>query len=308
MKRQRHELQKEVSTQTRELFKSNLNLQQIQYENQVILKNVEEGLFLLNKDIVMQSQHSSALLEILETESPSGMKLIDLLNKHLPEKDMSLVRDYLDFVFDDHLDEELIKDLNPLNRIEFSFPDGLKTKSKILTFKFKRIKKDKKVAMLIVTVIDNTKEFQLSQQLELNEEKAKAQVELLMGVLHLDAGLLNEFMSFTYEEISKIEYLLQTGHKEHEYKSVLIDLEKSISFLKQNAINIDLKFFLSDLNGIESKIEDIHKKEKITGMDFLPIVLQFKEVKKHLDELKNMVDRITKFSNRANENIVLDEH
>lgn len=308
MKRQRHELQKEVSAQTRELFKNNLNLQQIQYENQSILRNVEEGLFILNEQMVIQSQYSAAFLEILETASPDGMKLIDLLNKHLPEKDMSLVRDYLGFVFDHHLDEELIKDLNPLTSLEFTFADGISSKSKYLTFKFKRIKKEKKVSMLIVTVIDNTKEYQLSQQLELNEEKAKAQVELLMGVLHLDAGLLNEFMNFTYKEIAKIENLLQTSHKENEYKEVLNNLDESIGILKQNAINIDLKFFLSDLITIETKIDEIHEKNKITGMDFLPLVLKFKDVKKHLDELKSLVERITKFSNLENENIVLEEH
>jgi ligand-binding sensor domain-containing protein len=309
MKRQRHELQKEVSVQTRELYKSNLNLQDIMAQNASILENVEEGFFILDKDLIIQSQFSRALLDILEIESPAGLKLLKVLDNYLPDKDLSLIRDYLGFIFDHQLDEELIKDLNPLKRLEFNFNTGGKQFSKFLTFRFKRIRLQNQIKSLIVTVIDDTKEFKLSLQLEQNEEKSKAQVEMLMGILHLDAEMLNEFMSSTYVEISKIEALLQSGHKQDEYKKVLKKLIASITLLKENAVNLDLKFFLHDVMEIEAKTGAIREKEHLTGMDFLPLVLQLKEMKNHLDELNNLVDRISKFSaKKNNQPLVLDEH
>ncbi len=304
MKRQRHELQKEVAIQTKELYRTNMDLKNKQRENDSILSNVEEGFFILNPDLEIRSQYSKALLNILEIESPEGKNILGLIEKFLPDKHLTLITDYLGLIFDADLDEDLIKDLNPIHRTEFNFANESETKIKFLTFKFKRIIEHGHVHMLIVTVIDETKEYILAQKLEENEAKTKKQIEWIMGILHLDSKALNEFMSTSYDEINTIEILMQTSHKENEYSKVLEEIICSLLILRESANLLDLKFFAESVHEIEEKAIEIQSRELINGLDFLPLVLHLKEIKKNLDELKNLVERLSSFnSQNANKNI-----
>ena len=219
-----------------------------------------------------------------------------------------LVKDYIELIFDAELDEDLIKDLNPIHRTEFNFVEQYSTRVKYLTFKFRRIIEHNHVHMLIVTVIDETKEYLLAQKLEENEAKAKKQIEWIMGILHLDSKVLNEFMSTSYDEISTIEILLQTSHKENEYPKVLEEIICSLLILRENSNLLDLKFFAQSVHEIEEKAVEIQSRELINGLDFLPLVLHLKEIKKNLDELKNLVDRLSKFnSQNSGKNLKMGE-
>ena len=91
---------------------------------------------------------------------------------------------------------------------------------------------------------------------------------------------------------------MQTSHKENEYPKVLEEIICSLLILRENANLLDLKFFAQSVHDIEEKAIEIQSRELINGLDFLPLVLHLKEIKKNLDELKNLVERLTNFNSQ----------
>jgi len=298
MKRQRETLKNEVRARTKELVSKNLDLKYAQKEKDSILQNVEEGFFLMNDELIIQSQYSSALLQILQTRSPSGKNFLKFISSYLSEKQVDLTREYIDLVFDPELDEDLILELNPLQKLEFHFQNEKNEPpfSKFLTFRFKRILNDKKISGLIITVIDETEEHTLSQKLIETEAKSKKQIEWLMGILHLDSKLLHEFMQTTTDELSLIDSLLQKETPKEKYQDTLEKIARSLHLLKGNANLLDLNFFGQQVHDLENNVLEISSKGKqISGSDFLPLIMALSSLKNNLNELKDLIDRLAKF-------------
>jgi chemotaxis protein histidine kinase CheA len=222
-----------------------------------------------------------------------------LLSLYLPEKTRTTAREYIDLLFDESLDEELIADLNPMDQLEFSFTDhNANTFSKFLTFKVKRIYNDEdKIEGLIITVIDETEEYLLSKQLEETESRSKKQIEWLMGILHVDSNLLYEFMNTTFSELDYIEKLLKADNGDpSEYHTILDNIARSLHLIKGNANLLDLKFFAQQVHNIEEKAVEIQNTKQLDGSDFLPLVMQLNGLRNTLNELNSLIERISQFN------------
>lgn len=296
---QRKELQVKVNERTKELYRRNLELVKIQKEKDRILQNVEEGFFLIDKEYKIQSQHSAALLKILNIDSVAGKSFFDMLAEYLPEKTCTMAREYIDLLFDDSLDEELIADLNPMDQLEFHFRvQNATSVLKFLTFKVKRIHNDDdQIEGLIITVIDETEEHLLSIQLRETESRSKKQIEWLMGILHVDSNLLYEFMNSTFSELDYIEkWLKSDAINQNEYFTILDNIARSLHLIKGNANLLDLKFFAQQVHNIEDKTIEIKNTEQLGGSDFLPLVMQLNGLRNTLNELNSLIGRLSQFN------------
>ncbi|MCB0283723.1 MAG: hypothetical protein KDF60_14145 [Calditrichaeota bacterium] len=292
---QRKELQVKVSERTKELYRRNLELLKTQKEKDRILLNVEEGFFLINKDYTIQSQHSAALLEILKIDKVAGKSLFTIIAEYLPEKTCNMAQEYIDLLFDNSLDEELIADLNPMDQLEFNFKNretGIF--SKFLTFKAKRILNDEQqIEGLIITVIDETEEHLLSVQLRETESRSKKQIEWVMGILHIESSLLYEFMNSTASEMENMHIWLKSDPESYnEYVMILENIARSLHLIKGNANLLDLKFFAQHVHDVEEKVIEIKNKNDLSGSDFLPVVMQLNDLKNTLNELSQLMDRL----------------
>ncbi|NOG46718.1 MAG: hypothetical protein HND50_15865 [Calditrichaeota bacterium] len=307
IKTQRELLKKEVKERTKELIGKNRDLQLAQKEKDSILQNVQEGFFLLNDELIIQSQYSSALLKILHTDSPSGKNFLKFISYYLSEKQVNLTREYLDLIFDPGLEEELITELNPIQKLEFHFQTKDHKSSKFLTFRFKRILHNSLIKGLIVTVFDETEEHKLSQKLADTEAKSKKQIEWLMGILHLDPKLLNEFIKSTNDELDSIEKLFQNETKDEDYQNILEKMARSLHLLKGNANLLDLNFFGQQVHDLESNVLQVSSKGKsIKGPDFLPLIMELSALKNNLNELNSLIDRLANFSTQSPEKHMME--
>lgn len=304
IQRQREILKTEVRASIKELIGKNLDLKYAQNEKDRILQNVEEGLFLMNDKRIIQSQYSSALLKILQTESPSGKNFLKCIAAYLPEKHVNLTKEYLELIFDPEIDEDLILGLNPLQKLEFHFQkiENGQPFSKYLTFRFKRILNGRKISGLIITVLDETKEHILAQKLIDTKAKSKKQIEWLMGILHLDPKLLYEFLTTTNAELALVDSLLQNETPKDNYLNILEQIARSLHLLKGNANLLELNFFAQQVHELENRVFDISSKaNSISGTDFLPLVMGLSDLKNNLNELEKLIGRLVKFNTQNHE-------
>jgi tetratricopeptide (TPR) repeat protein len=294
--RLKNEANRQLTQTTGQLKMVNTELNEAKKETDNILQNVEEGFFLLNSAFEIGSQYSRSLIIILEDKDLAYKNFIKMLKQNIPAKIISSTEEYLELMFNDDIDEETLKDLNPLNKIELNFKniDGRWVASKHLSFKFKRITDYKnKTTGIIVTVTDITDKIHLAKQLKESEAHTKQQIEWMVNILHVEPELLREFMEGGRKELNYIEDLLKQDKTENDYITSLENIYRSMHLIKGNASLLDLKFFVKKTHKFEDEIAKIKEKTKIESSDFVPLVLQLNEMQKTLDELNDLIERIS---------------
>ena len=269
-------------------------LEQKGSENSQIFSLLDEGIFLLDEQFSIYSILNPAVKNIFEDENLEGTDFLELLNNHVPAKLINDTREYLNLLFKADLDEQILDELNRLERVEFYFNDsmGVWTSSKFLSFKFKRLYKENNISHIICIVKDVSRISHLEKQVSLSEKEAKKQMEWMINILHIKPQLLQEFINITDDEIKKIDQTLKNSENSDNPAFVLTKVEKSIKTVRNNAAFLDLQFFEERAKIFQDKINGLNEKENITGSDFVPIVLQLGDLKKTLQDIKELINRL----------------
>ena len=296
IERQKNKLEQEVNIRTKEINERNLELLIAKSETDNILHNVEEGLFLLDPQLNIKTQHSLALDRIFDEKDLANRNFLELLSSKVGEKELTNSREFLELLFNKEIAEESLVDLNPLSGIELVLTKSsdMILNSKYLSFKFKRIYSENgKIMELIVTVNDLTKQKRLARKLEESEDYSKKQMDRLLSILHLEPQQLKEFMDGVNLELNYIDMVLEYNTDKVDYPLILEKIYRSMHMIKGNASLLDLRFFVEKAHEFEDKVEHLKTKKDITGADFIPLILQLNELKNTLNEVNNLINRIT---------------
>ena len=291
------EAKKEMEIIFEELQRSHTEILDAKNETDIIFQNVEEGLFLLNSDGKIGSQYSASLKQMFNVDDLQHHDFLELLKDKIDTKTAASTEEYLELMFKKDIEETMLNELNPLTDVEFSFSNnmGVWTHSSYYSFKFKRIiEENGDIEELIVTVVDVTDEKKLKDQLEETEINQKRQMDWLLSILHVEPELLQDFIESAQSELDFMETTLKSSRKASEYRSVLKKVYRSVHLVKGNASLLDLKYFINFSKVLEDKITKIESNEKISGMDFLALVMDIDEGKNVLHELTDVIKRIGK--------------
>lgn len=281
-------LQKKAET---ELRKSRDKLKHAKRETDNILKNVEEGLFILNINFDIGSQYSTALEEIFNRIELNQKNLLDLLTDKVNDDMLPVIRDYLNLMFDQNKDEQSLNELNPLTQVKMVFTDQVK----YLSFKFQRILLRDKIIGLFATVSDTSRQVELARQLAVSEARSKRQMDWLLSILHVEPQLLREFIEGVQSELVHIDRVLKTEHRSSEMRDALNSLYRSVHLIKGNASLLDLSFFAQKAHQFEEDIEVLKDKENPVGSDFVPLVVKLGDLRNNLGELGDLIEKISRF-------------
>jgi glucokinase len=283
-----------------ELRESRNRLRRAKKDTDNILKNVEEGIFLLNKNLEIGSEYSKALESIIQQKNLTGKKFIELLLNKIKEEDIETTDRYLRLMFNDSIEEETLNSLNPLNQILINFEDENRVwkSSKNLTFKFRRVRNNKgETFELIATVMDVTDQVRLTERLKDSEAQAKKELVWMLSILHVDRFLLQEFIDNVDIELDYIEVVLkqQTEAGIIDFKHLLEKVSCSMNLIKSNAGLLELKFFAEQAQQFEEKVKEIKEKNNILSTDFIPLVLQLSDLRSTLQEVNALIERLGRF-------------
>ena len=307
VERQKRKLEKEVSLRTQEINERNTELTNAKRQTDSILNNVEEGLFLLNNKLEIESQYSLATESVFHTTELAGRPFLGLLEGGVSTAMFTSAREYLELMLNRSVDEITLTELNPLSNVELAFEGN--GSAQHLAFKFRRICDQDHINGLIATVVDISDQIKLANELEASEIKTRKQMEWLLSILHVEAPLLREFIDGVQKEVDLIEKVMRNEEKQP-YNEVLEIVYRSVNTIKGNASLLDLKYFINGAQEFEEKIVQIRAKEQITGNDFVALILKLGEMKKSISEINNLIDRISQIRShfrpkRAYENQLL---
>ncbi|MFZ0390762.1 MAG: two-component regulator propeller domain-containing protein [Calditrichia bacterium] len=294
---QKRRLEAEVAQRTGELQQSNLQLLYAKKETDDILNNVEEGLFLLNSNFQIGNQHSAALQHILQHEEIAGRNFFDFLQGKVPREVVANVKEYLELLLRDDVDEESLAELNPLSEMEMIFSGAKEElqRSRYLSFNFKRISEKNRVVNLIVTVEDVTEQVLLARELARSQEQNQRQMEWLISILHVEPPLLKEFMNSVHEELQAIAGMFRNSCGEGEYLSILDNAYRAMHLIKGNASLLDLNFFVTQAHQFEEEISHLKKKAAVGGKDFVALSIKLANLQKTIFDVQKLIRKMQHF-------------
>ena len=265
------------------------NLEKAKAETDNILASVKEGLFLLNNELKIGSQYSKELLNILRVNKLANRNFLNILKNKISKDNINDTKHYLELLFDNKHDEEMLEDLNPLKEIEVIVDN----QKKFLTFSFRRIKHHgNDISELMVTVVDVTNEINLQHSLEEQRNESKRKMDWILSIFNTDPHMLKEFITSVHEEMHAVENALSTLSEKEKHLDSLDGIYRSLHTIKGNASLLELDFFANQAHRAEDTISVIKNKKKLIKKDKTDLKLQIESIQKTFEEFKGLIDQI----------------
>jgi two-component system, chemotaxis family, sensor kinase CheA len=263
-------------------------------ETSDILRTVNEGLFLLDKDLKIGTERSMALNQIFRREDFNGYTFDQLLKEIVPEKTLRTAMDYVALLWGERVNEKLVKTINPLNEVEVHFDNpsgGFDTH--FLEFDFNRVKSEGTLSHLLVTVNDVTKRVMLSRELQESQEKAQAQLDLLLRILHVEPDSLTGFLTDADVSLKMVNSILkEPAREESAFRAKIDGIYRQVHAVKGEAAALGLKTVEQRAHAFEESLNDLKGRATLSGSDFLPLVVKLDDLFNHLAQVREMLGRL----------------
>jgi len=287
-------LSQEREELTKEIITKKESLEIAKRETDTILKNVDEGLFLLDEKYIIGSQYSSELENIINDSNIAQRNLFDLLQIKIDDSDINNCKEYLDILYKEAVDVSVIDELNPMNEIKFSTNNN-KDKSdviKYLNFAFKKIKSFRgNHDDIFVKVKDITKEVILAEELKKTQAKTDRQLKMILGLLHIDPVMLHDFIDSANNEL---KFIGDSFRKSNNFENALNKIFRSAHLIKGNANLLQLDYIVDIVHEYEDKIKTLGGKSNITKKDMNKLENDLHEIRYIFDEMSTSIERMGK--------------
>jgi two-component system, chemotaxis family, sensor kinase CheA len=273
-----------------------------QEQTRDILKTVREGFFLLDADYKIGSVWSEALTHIFARNDFAGLSFEQLLADRVPAATLATAVKYIKLLWGDRAHENLMKSINPLGQLEISMDNGRGGKeTRYLQFDFHRVVGPKGgVKHVLCAVSDITSNVLLAKELQEAQENANAQVDMMVGMLHVDPLQLGSFLDTTETGLQLINAILkEPARTDAEFRKKLGGLFRELHSIKGEASALNLMSIANRVHHLEDTVSELKKKVELSGNDFLPMVLKLDELLAHLKGVREMATRLTALKDPA---------
>ncbi len=280
----------------RQLREGDAKAEAAKRETDDILDSVNEGLFLLDRELSVGNQHSASLNKILGSEQVAGRNFIDVLKPLVPAKALEEAKSYMQVLFKEHVNIKLVQSINPLVEVEAFMKKG--QEHRYLSFGFKRVSaKDASLSHLLATVTDVTDQIVLSRELERTQKQGEAKVNMVLSILHVEPDLLHDFITRADTSLQEINSTLREHGSKRTGKPELVRdaLDKiypMIHQLKGEAALLQLSYFEEQAHEFETKIASLREQSTVSGDDVLPLTVMLNKIMTNVDSVRDMVNKM----------------
>jgi two-component system, chemotaxis family, sensor kinase CheA len=272
-----------------------------QEQTKDILKTVREGFFLLDADYNIGSVWSEALTRMFSREDFAGLGFEDLLKDLVPPNTLGTAMKYIKLLWGERAHENLMKSINPLGQLEITMDNGHGGKeTRYLQFDFHRVMGPKGIKHVLCSVGDITSSVLLAKELQESQESANAQLDMMLGMMHVDPLQLTSFLDSTETGLQLINAILkEPARTDNEFRKKLNGLFRELHSIKGEASALNLMSIAHRVHTLEDMVSDLKKKAELSGNDFLPMVLKLDDLMAHLRGVREMASRLTALKDTA---------
>ena len=275
--------------------------QEAQEQTRDILKTVREGFFLLDADYNIGSVWSEALTRMFSRDDFAGLSFEDLLKDLVPPTTLNTAMKYIKLLWGERAHENLMKSINPLGQLEITMDNSHGGKeTRYLQFDFHRVMGVKGIKHVLCSVGDITSSVLLAKELQESQESANAQLDMMLGMMHVDPLQLTSFLDSTETGLQLINAILkEPARTDAEFRKKLNGLFRELHSIKGEASALNLMSIAHRVHALEDMVSDLKKKAELSGNDFLPMVLKLDDLMAHLRSVREMASRLTALKDTA---------
>jgi HPt (histidine-containing phosphotransfer) domain-containing protein len=272
------------------------SLREARQQTTDILRTVKDGLFLLDEKLIIGSSYSSALETLFQRSDFAGLSFEQLLKNVVSEKTLATALKFVGVLWSERTKENLVKTINPLGEVEVNVDDGHgKTESRYLQFEFHRVRVDGKISSVLVAVSDVSARVDLARELQASQNQAQAQVDTLLGILHVDPTQLASFLNDSNAAMKMINAVLrEPAREESAFRKKLDTLFRQVHSVKGEAAALGLSSIESRAHSFEDDLKILREKFDLSGNDFLPLVIKLDDLLTHLQSVGDLVSRLAR--------------
>lgn len=282
-------------------------IEQAKQETDEILATVNEGLFLLDSDFNIGSQHSHQLENFLGESSLEGKNFIEIIEHRVPADIVAMSKDYLELLFEGRVKEKLVTSLNPLHEVIFNSKNDKNGKERYLDFMFNRVVEREGVKHILVTVNDVTQKVTLLKELELSEKNKNIHIELIMDMLKAETSLLKDFIENTESKLYGINNVLK-DQSVYNHREKLNEIYSIVHTIKGNSSAIGMGLFQQRMHEFEDAVSQILLKPDIDGKDFIKLAVKLESGLRLLETVRAFVEKLSSLNSTFNINGNKNEH
>ena len=275
----------------------NARLREARQQTADILRTVKEGLFLLDENLIIGSAYSSAMETLFQRRDLAGLGFDALLESIVSEKTLATALKFVKVLWAERTNEKLVKSINPLGEVEVHLVAGPgKFDTRHLDFEFHRVRVDGRITHVLVSVSDVSSRVELARELQSSQQQAQAQVDTLLGILHIDPTQLSSFLSDSNAAMKMINAVLkEPAREEGAFRKKLDTLFRQAHSVKGEAAALGLSSIESRAHSFEDDLKRLREKSDLSGNDFLPLVIKLDDLLTHLQSVSDLVSRLSKF-------------
>jgi HPt (histidine-containing phosphotransfer) domain-containing protein/PAS domain-containing protein len=260
-----------------------------------ILRTVKDGLFLIDRDLIIGTAYSAALETLFQRKDIAGLAFETLLKNIVSEKTLATALKFVTVLWAERTNEKLVKSINPLGEVEIHLDMGSgRFETRFLQFEFHRVRVEGKITHVLVSVSDVTARVELARELKSLQSQAQAQVETLLGILHIDPMQLGAFLSDSNSAMKMINAVLREPAREVAvFRKKLDTLFRHVHAVKGEAAALGLSSIESRAHSFEDDLNALREKTDLSGNDFVPLVIKLDDLLTHLQSVGELVARIS---------------
>ena len=261
----------------------------------IMKDNLDVGIFLMDKDLLIQDAYSKSLENILNSPEIKNKKLTDFLTSSFNEKDLEQLNEYFNMVINRKYSDKKLIDLNPISEFIYTNPNGEKT----LKATFAPVNMDETNVYIIGTLEDITTTKELERQLKAEASKRDDEVETLLQVIEVKPEVFDGFIADVEKELAHINNVLKT--ESHSQQSVLAKMFQSVHAMKSNALVLGLTGFMTKFHELENNIKKLQTSERIDSEDILSVLDELEGIMKERDKYERVISKINAYKNDSSE-------
>jgi two-component system, chemotaxis family, sensor kinase CheA len=261
-----------------------------------ILRTVREGFFLLDADYRIGAVWSQALTKLFGRKDFAGLPFEELLEGLVSAQTLATATKYIKLLWGERAHENLMKSINPLGQLEIHVDNGHGGRdARYLQFDFHRVLGPKGgVKHVLVSVSDISSSVLLARELAESQENANAQVDMMMGVMHLDPVQLGAFLDATETGLTLINTILkEPARTDADFRKKLDGMFRELHSIKGEASAINLMTVAHRVHALEDSVSDLKKAPALSGSEFLPLVVKLDELMAHLKMVRELSARFS---------------
>jgi two-component system chemotaxis sensor kinase CheA len=277
------------------------SLQLARQQTTDILRTVKEGLFLLDQNLNIGTAYSAALETLFQRTDFAGLAFERLLKNVVSEKTLATALKFVTILWSERTNEKLVKSINPLGEVEVHLDVGRgRFETRYLQFEFHRVRVEGKITQVLVSVSDVSARVELARELQTSQSQAQAQVDTLLGILHIDPVQLTSFLNDSNAAMKMINAVLrEPAREESVFRKKLDTLFRQAHAVKGEAAALGLSSIESRAHSFEDDLKSLREKPDLSGNDFLPLVIKLDDLLTHLQSVGELVSRLSRLQPAA---------